>query len=71
MLVSDRHMESERGGRGMLRRKKRELSSLVFLLGSVQDSPPGEKAALKRQLRHPACLLMCVCLCVCCQKERG
>lgn len=60
-------IESEREGRGMLRLKKGELSSLVFLLGSVQDSPPGEKPALKRRLRHPACLLVCVFS----RKERG
>lgn len=59
VLVSDRHTESERG---MLRQKKGELSSLVFLLGLVQDSPPGEKPDLKRRLRHPTCLLVWVCV---------
>lgn len=49
--------------------KKRGLSSPCFLLGSLQDSPPGEKPALKRRLfrTSPASRMfarVCVYVCV-------
>ena len=42
--------EWEEEGRGMLMQRREGLSSPCFLLGSLQDSPSGEKPALKRRL---------------------
>lgn len=66
------HREWGEKGRGMLGRKKRELSSLVFLLGSVQDSPSGERLALKRGCSELTGIQhVCSDVCVCFPKREG
>ena len=60
--------EWEEEGRGMLMQRREGLSSPCFLLGSLQDSPSGEKPALKRRLfrTSPASRMFArVCVCAC------